>query len=216
MALAAAFMLAALLVNLGAALAMVTMTDARIAAVHGDGVEAFYAAEAAIDRVLPDLFATRDWDAVLGGGVRSTFVDGAPAGIRDLDAGLRVDLAEATHRARCGRPAGCTESQMDAVTDVRPWGANNPRWQLYAFGPVASLLPGDEIASRAYVVVWAGDDGAEVDGDPLRDGMPGRPGHGVLTLRAEAFGPGRAHRTLEATFARADAALRAVAWRELR
>ena len=50
-----------------------------------------------------------------------------------------------------------------------------------------------------------GDDPSENDGDPLQDGSDeDNPGAGVLALRAEAFGPGGAHRVIEATVARPD------------
>ena len=84
---------------------------------------------------------------------RSVFVDGAPSGSRQLRDGRSIDLADATSQAN-GEP--------------RPWGANNPRWQLFAYGPLGG----------AYVIVWAGDDPAETDGDPGRDDVLGNPGAG--------------------------------------
>ena len=53
--------------------------------------------------------------------------------------------------------------------------------------------------ASAYVIVWAGDDPAETDGDPGRDDVLGNPGAGIVALRAEAFGADRAHTVLEAT-----------------
>ena len=95
---------------------------------------------------------------------------------------------------------------MDAVTEERPWGANNPRWQLYAYGPLSSLLPDGSIRSDFYGVVMAADDPSENDGNPLLDGTDtGNPGTGVLALRAEAFGPRGAHTIIETTVARPEA-----------
>ena len=125
-----------------------------------------------------------------------------------------MDLTRATNLARCGQVAACTDSDMKAVTDARPWGANNPRWQLYAYGPVARLLAPGEIDSRVYVMVWVGDDPSEIDGDPLRDGTAGTsPGHDVLVVRAEAFATGGGHRTVEVTIGRTPYALRRLSWR---
>ena len=55
-----------LLTALGTALVLVVTTEARIAASYRDGVQAFHAAEAALERVMLDL-AADDWAALLGG-----------------------------------------------------------------------------------------------------------------------------------------------------
>jgi hypothetical protein len=101
---------------------------------------------------------------------------------------------------------------MDAVTAVRPWGANNPRWTPYLYGPLKDLLP----ASSGYVVVFAGDDPAETDGAPYVDAAdPAAAGHDVLALRAEAFGPRHAHCTIRLTAARAAPSVRVTSWTTL-
>jgi hypothetical protein len=111
-----------------------------------------------------------------------------------------VNLVALTNDANCGNPSGCSADQMNTVTAERPWGPNNPRWQLFAYGPVNSLLPAGNLNSPFYVVVWIGDDPAEVDGDPTRDDATGTnsAGRGVVMLRAEAFGPFGSHKRLEA------------------
>ncbi len=64
------------------------------------------------------------------------------------------------------------------------------------------MLPNDRIDSNMYVVVWVADDPADgvdlntPDGNPLIDS------NGVLTLHAEAFGPGGTRKTIEVTIAR--------------
>jgi hypothetical protein len=78
------------------------------------------------------------------------------------------------------------------------------------------MLAGTVIDSPYYVVVMVGDDPAEIDNDPLHDGVAGSPGAGVFALRSEAFGPGSAHKVVELTFARGGAAVRLLSWRELR
>jgi hypothetical protein len=118
--------------------------------------------------------------------------------------------------ANCGRLAACTDAQMDAVTAERPWGADNPRWRLFAYGPLRDLLPPGAIRSHYYVVVLIADDQAENDGNPAMDGSDGgNPGSGRVELRGEAFGPRSTHRGVEATVARTASGVRVVSWREL-
>jgi hypothetical protein len=52
------------------------------------------------------------------------------------------------------------------------------------------------------VLVWVGDDTDETDGNPLQDADHGGPGHGMLTLVAQAHGPAGALRTVEVTLQR--------------
>jgi hypothetical protein len=112
---------------------------------------------------------------------------------------------------------------MDAVTPDRPWGRNNPRWQLYAYGRLADMLPAGMIDSPYYVIVMVADDGSENDDDPLRDGTDPsvNPGAGVLALRAEARGARGGRRVIEATLGRAEPdaghiGVRVLSWRETR
>ncbi len=104
------------------------------------------------------------------------------------------------------------------MTDDRPWGTNNPNWRPYRYG---RLSPGGP-AQDLYVVILVGDDPAENDGNPDRDGVaPGNPGAGVLMVRAEAFGPGLSRRSVEAAIARVAVpggafAPRFLSWREVR
>ena len=94
---------------------------------------------------------------------------------------------------------------MQAVTLARPWGLNNPQWQLFAYGPINSILPQGGLNSPYYVIVMVGDDPSENDNDPLHDGVSQtNPGSGVLAMRAEAFGPNGVHRVIELTVARTD------------
>jgi hypothetical protein len=53
-----------------------------------------------------------------------------------------------------------------------------------------------------YVAVWVADDGREEDGDPSSDAGVGARGHGMLRIRAEAFGAMGSRRALEAELAR--------------
>ena len=209
MAMAATLLMSAL----GIALVVTTSSETIIASNFRAASEATYAAGAALERSMDDLSAMRDWDGVLTGAAQSAFVDGPPSGLRTLADGATIDLGQLVDLANCGRAARCGDAEMDAVTSERPWGANNPRWQLFAYGNLDDMLPGRRIVSQDYVVVMAADDPSETDGRPLHDGIDS-PGAGVLALRAEAFGPRRTHRMIEATIARTPTGVRLLSWRE--
>jgi hypothetical protein len=169
--------------------------------------EATYAADAAIERSLADLRAESDWTPVLAGAMQSEFVDGLPSGRRTLVDGSTIDLDQITNLANCQKPTRCSAVEVEATTTERPWGANNPRWMLYAYGPLANLLDAPPtVRSAFYVVAFVGDDPSENDGDPTRDGVSTvghpNPGEGIAVIRAEAFGPRNAHKVIEATVAR--------------
>jgi hypothetical protein len=211
---------AMLLSALGGALALATMAERQMAGSHDRGVEALYAADGAAERAMQDLPGIADWTAVVNGAARSSFVDGAPGGARMLPDGTALDLTTLTNELRCGRATGCTDAQMNAATAERPWGTNNPRWQLFAYGPLDSLLP-DGVRSPFYVIVWVADDAAEGDGRPLVDGDPNtdgstNTGRDVVTLLAHAYGVAGSRRMVEVTVARAAAGIRILAWREVR
>jgi len=221
-ALVLAMMAVLLLSALGLALAAATATELMIAANYRTGQEAFYAADAAAERALSELPAVASWDPLFDGSLQSTFVDGPPSGARTLADGSTIDLAQVTNVSNCGKKTACTAADLTAnLTGDRPWGANNPVWRLYAYGRLAGVAPGVAGSSIFYVVVFVGDDSAETDGDPLRDGSDPtvNPGSGAVALRAEAFGPRGAHRVVELTATRTDttgAALKVLSWREVR
>lgn len=226
-----ALMTMVLMAALGAALVLITMSETMIAANFRAGLQTFYAADAAFERALADLRTVPDWTAVLGGGSRSSFTDGQPAGVRTLSDGTAIDLGELANVANCQKPARCTDADMAAKTSERPWGANNPRWTLFSHGKLADSVGTHSVESPCYVLVFVADDPSENDGDPTRDGVEAgglsNPGLGILSVRAEAFGPRHAHRVIEATVAHelaggvepgaeATASLRVISWREVR
>ena len=203
---------------LGVALALATSSEAVIASNFRDATEGNYAAGAALERALDDLGTSKDWNAVLTGAARSTFVDGAPSGTRTLADGSTIDLSHVVNLADCGRIQPCGDADLDAVTSSRPWGSNNPRWQLYAYSSLSDMVPSQTIDSPYYVIVMVGDDPSETDGKPLEDGI-GTAGAGILALRGAAFGPRGTHRSVEMTVARPGAdqpGLRMLSWREVR
>ena len=200
-----------LLMALGGGLAVVATTEMRIAANFVATLEAQYAAEAALEQVLPDVLTAASVDAILRGELRSSLVDGDPAGTRVLPDATTLELTTAAHLERCGRPV-CADADRAQRTEERPSGANNPHWQLYASGSLQRIL---DVASApsVYVVVWAGDDPLERDDDPLTDGPVA--GAEALAIRSRAYGRLGVRRGVEAIVARSDGRLRVLAWRQL-
>ena len=219
-----------LMMTLGSALVLITSSETSIAANFHAAHQAFYAADAVFERALADLRSSADWSAVLDGTTSSTFVDGSPSGTRTLADGSSIDLAQLTNFANCRKPTACTGADIAATTAERPWGVNNPRWRPYVYGRLADSVGVGTVRSQFYVVAFVGDDSSENDGDPTRDGVSvgssPNPGVGIVSIRAEAFGPRNAHRAIEATVARIDPAaaapagggitdLRILSWREI-
>jgi len=195
-----ALMAMLLLSALGAGLVLTTTSETLISGNYRDSSEALYAADAGIERVLPDLLTPGlEWTDVLTGAARSSFVDGAPSGERTTPFGGTLDLTKATNMLNCGLVTSCSVEAMNASSAERPWTTNNPRWRPYAHGPLSSLLDNGSIVSSMYVVVWVGDDPGDDDNDPLVDS------NGQVTMRAEAFGPGGIHKVIEATVSRTEA-----------
>jgi len=179
-ALIIALMAMMLLTALGAAVVMVSSTETHISSNYRNGQEALYAADAAVERVVQDLLMIPRWNDILNGSAQSGFVDGSAAGQKTLPGGGVMTLSAAT-----------------AETDtLNQWGANNPHWQLFAWGPLSDMLPNDVIDSPMYVALWVADDPAETDGNPAADS------NGTLTLHAEAIGPSGSRKIVEVTVAR--------------
>ena len=217
-ALVAALMMMALLGALATSLTLAMVAETRIAAIYRDGVDALHAAEAAAAVAVEHLASTSDWNAVLAGLAPSSFTDGAPSGLRSTPGGP-LDLSVTTNVARCGRALGCTDANLSAATGERPWGSNNPRWQLYAYGRLRDLVP---VESDVYVVVWVGDDPAECDGTPEIDGGPCsdgvNPGANVVAMLAHAYAAAGVTQQIELTVGRAGPGgrPRVLSWRHVR
>jgi type IV pilus assembly PilX-like protein len=209
-ALVIALMSMTLLLTLGGALILLSSSETGIAANFRAAHEARYAADAAIERALADLRREPDFTPILTGGLGSSFVDGLPSGTRTLIDGSSIDLDEITNLANCGKPTPCSVAELAATTTERPWGANNPRWTLYAYGSLANMLDGPIVRSGFYVIAFLGDDASENDGDPTLDGFSvggaPNPGRGIVRLRAEAFGSRNVHSVIEATVSRIELA----------
>jgi type IV pilus assembly PilX-like protein len=214
MALVVTLMAMLLLSVLGAALILTTSADAMIAANAGAASDAFYAAEAAFERTLAELRRAPDFTSVLIGAFTSAFVDDPAAGPRALSDGTLIDLREILNLANCAKRRGCAEADLNAAIRDRPWGVRNPRWRLFASGPLVGASAVGSARTPAYVVIMVADDPAESDADPWQDGARTtaevNPGAGVLLVRAEAFGGRGAHRVVEGTVVRRDLVARAV------
>jgi type II secretory pathway pseudopilin PulG len=182
---------------LAGALVVLTSGEALIALRHREAEEAAAAARALAEVVVSELRQAPDWDLVLSGGSSSWFHDSAPAWWPD---GTPIDPAAETARLQ----------EWSAATE--PWGgAGNPRWLLFALGPVDALLAGQDSASTLHLFAWVADDGADGDGVAERDS------NDVIRIRAEARGVSGLLRGVSATLGRvepAPAPLRRLAWRE--
>ena len=135
-ALLIALMAMLLMTALATALILTTITETRIASSYGAGIEAFYGADAAIERAIDDLRTIPDWSGLATKAATSTFVDGPPEGPRTLWDGATLDLGDETRMVREG---------------------DGPPWRLFAYGALARMLPPGRLKSRAYVVVWVAD-----------------------------------------------------------
>ena len=187
---------------LGIGLMMAVFMDRLASRNVAGSVAMLYAADAGIAIAARDLARAGEWDAALTGIVPSTFTDGAPGGIRGIPGGGTVNLSAATNMLNCGKAAGCSPAEMNANSPERPWGANNARWTLYAYGPMNQLV--DLVRpAPCYLAVWIADDGREEDGDPSADAPDeGNPGHGIVRVHSEAFGVAGSRRIVEAELAR--------------
>jgi hypothetical protein len=189
-ALIIALMAMMLLTALGAAVVMVGNTETRIAMNYRNSTEALYAADAAVERVVEDLLLIPRWNDILADTAKSGFVDGTTNSPKTLPGGGHVNLETAT-------------AALQAETDAQNlWGPNNPKWRLFAWGPLTDILPNSVIDSPMYMAVWVADDPADGPGDGTQDGNPLVDVNGTLTLHAEAIGPSGTRKVVEVTVAR--------------
>ena len=189
----------AVVLALASALTLIAVSESAVSASFVRGSQAAYLAEAAVVRATTELDALTDWSAVLTGLASSSLSDGAADGVRDAG-GVVVDLTAQT-------------AALNRSAALRPFGANNPQWRLFVWGP-AEWLAGADVAG--YVAVWVADDPDEQDGEPLMDGGKD-PGRGVLLLTACAFGPGGVRRMVEVAVSRqAPLPTRLLVWRPVR
>lgn len=198
-------------VTLSLLLALLTRVETEVASNALEAVHTLALAEGAAEYAAAELSGLASWNTALTGAVTSTFYDGA-RGMR-LVAGRTVHLEEETARVTCGR-ISCVGRRWDEVTASRPWGRNNPVWQVFASGRAEDLLGALRGLLPGYVVVWVADDASENDADQLEDGGPPvaearsvvNPGAGVISLKVVAWGPRGSRRELDIVVERADPA----------
>jgi hypothetical protein len=225
-------MLAVLLVSsLGAGLILTSSTETMIASHFRDGVEARYAADAMMARAIDLLASLPDWVEPIAGLTRSALVDGGLGGVRTMPDGSTIDLVQAVNLANCQKTIACAPADLSAVTGDRPWGANNPRWQPFAYAPLGDVLrTASGIDSPFFVLLLIADDPAGSHQRPRAAGMDAPWWEGVA-LRAEAFGPHGAHQVVEVVAGRTvdgsddekdynpeagPSAMKILSWREVR
>ena len=197
-ALITVLLVASLVFVVGVGLSLVLTIGQLVARNHRDAAILQAAAHAGIELTARSL-ADTDWQAVLQGMVVAEGADGAPAGVRLVDA-APIDLAAETHMLNCGRQTACSPAERAAITLERPWGPNNPFWQLYLFGPLSSFAA-FRFPASTYLLVWVADDGRESDGRPEIDGGA-EAGRHVLRARAVAVGRDGARTSVDAELVR--------------
>jgi hypothetical protein len=224
-ALVTVLLVSSLVFTMALGLSLIVSVNQLVVRNHVESTTLAAAAQAGVELAAHEL-SSADWNAVLAGLVQAGASDGAPTGARLLPGGGTVDLSVQTSLLNCGSMAGCSVAQLRAVTLDRPWGADNPEWRLFLYGPVGSFVP-LRFPPAVYLLVWVGDDGREADGDPRIDGgAVTEAGRGVLRVHASAFGPRGGRRSMEAEFVRLCRppqagppclpAVRVQSWRDLR
>jgi hypothetical protein len=178
------------LTALAATLVLGTMTETAVAASYREGVETFYAAEAAVEFATRDLAAATDWEGIVAGEQVSSFVDGPPLGVRRVGAAL-FDLAAAT----------------DDVIGATGGYDDEREYRIYANGRLSDMLPGTATGSPYYVVVWIAGVGAT---DTEKQS--------TISIVGRAYGPTGSRRSIAVTVIRGDSegTIRVVSWHELR
>lgn len=207
---------------LGLGVALAVFLDRLAAGNLRGSIALLYAADSGIELAARDL-ARQGLAPSLSGAMPGSLADGLPWGVRAIPGGGAIDLTVITNTLNCGKATACTSAQMNATSTERPWGANNPRWRLFLYGPLSDVLQALRPVP-GYLAVWIADDNREEDGDPLADAEPGHRGHAILRVRAEAWGPMGSRRAIEAELARVCPAdlgeclpgIRVQSWQELR
>jgi hypothetical protein len=185
-----AMMALSVLTALAATLVLGTVTETAVASSYREGVETFYAAEAAVEFVIQDLAAVPDWEGIVAGEEVSSFVDGPPLGVRRVGAVL-FDLAAATD------DVGAATRGYDDEREYR----------IYANGRLADMIPDAAAGSPYYVVVWiAGIGATEIER------------RSAISVVGRAYGPTGSRRSVVMSVIRPDSEemVRIMSWHELR
>lgn len=186
-ALLLAIALTSMLAILAAVAAMTARTEMLLAGRNHQARALSYAAEGAFARALEDLSVAANWTAALSG-APSSFAQGNPGGVTVPGGGVVVLC--------CGN-ASLSAGVQAAANGGGSWGGDTPRWQLYAWGPAAALLPPRGRHSPLFAAVWIADDPGDGDGDPNRDS------NDVVALYSIALDPTGGRRGVRALVRRA-------------
>ena len=191
--------LAALLVTIalnavGLGLLTIASTETTIAMNHREAAELIYAADAAAETAAAEVLRAATWSGVLSGAIPSAFRDTTMT--PRLASGETLDINAET-----------TLMQAKSDAEARR-GANNPRWRLFLFQPLAAIAR--DASVREYVLAWVADDPSETDDDPLMDA------NGRVVIRARAVGRFGLHRTVDMTIGVQSLGVGILSWREVR
>jgi hypothetical protein len=208
-ALLTAILIVVLFAAIAAAVTIASRVETLVAANFRQASETLHAAEGIAALAVHELSSIPDWTLVLTGGATAGFVDGPSAGSRRLPGGDTVRLC-------CG--AGTiTDDVQQRAYGGHDWGADTPRWQMFAWGPADRWLAPGRIDSVVYAVVWVADDPHDGDGDPAVDS------NHTLAIHAEAFGAAGGRRVVEVLVTRPmlpagglSAGVRNLLWRDIR
>lgn len=193
------FVLIVTMVTVATAFMMLTVTnvDALATSSYRDGMEAFYAADAALEASVDELAGATSWTPLLGGALSAWWSASTSAPATAFAGSLNLVAMTSALQTETNASAGL--------------GANTPSWRLFGHGPISAIWPDAGPVGDVYVVVWAADDTGEGDGSPNIDA------NNTIQLRAEAYGRRSSRRIVEAVIARAaSGAVRLVVWREIR
>jgi hypothetical protein len=200
-ALVSVLLISTLVCTIALGLSLVVSVHQLIVRNHYEEARLVAAANAGLELAALKL-ETADWNGVLQGLVQAAGSDGAPSGAREISGGQPIDLSAETNLLNCRSALPCSAPQLGAVTLDRPWGANNPEWQLFLYGPVPTFVP-LRFPPAIYLLVWIGDDARETDGDAGIDGGGAdEAGRDVLRVHAAAFGRDGGRRAFEAELLR--------------
>lgn len=194
MALAIVLLAMVLVSAIGAAMVALGDIEVMSTSSQADGLEAFYAADAAVEIVIDELAAMSDWSALPAGAALPAWSDGLTHPNTEL-AGP-VDLAALTTR-------------LQSRTGTH-WGLDSPRWHLLAHASLRAVLPAVGPGPAPYIVCWIADDEADGDGNADFDA------NGVVRVRAMAIGRRDSRRAVDAVIARTTTpgVVRLLSWRD--
>ena len=168
-----------LLAALGLALAALGSVETVIASNQRAGSQLAYAAEAAAEGVLADLLTIPNWSDVLTGLASSRLQGHTVPPVGPGEPAVTLTQLTAT-----------VQSEFDIQGS---WGANHPRWRLFAHGWLTELATMATADSDEFIAAFVSDDVGEGDGDPLIDS------NGRIQIAARAMSARGIHRSIVMT-----------------